>query len=133
MIDANKRAQIGYLEELYQKEKDRADKAEALLAHAQQTRMVPQEVLDAQIKRLRENDFAGMEVMRSFALGIIDDLIDAPQPSGEPVETLSADDAWRDLVEKDDRNSPEDYPEMCLITFEELRDFMQRASLRKDG
>ncbi len=43
-------------------------------------------------------------------------------------ETFTADDAWHELVEKDDRNSPEEYPEMCLITIEELRDFMQRSS-----
>ncbi len=48
--------------------------------------------------------------------------------SAEPVETFTADDAWHDLVEKDDRNSPEEYPEMCLISFEELRDFMRRAA-----
>lgn len=34
MIDANKRAQIAYLQDLCQEEKDRADKAEALLADA---------------------------------------------------------------------------------------------------
>jgi len=31
---------------------------------------------------------------------------------------------WRDLGEKTDRNSPVEYPEMCLITFEEFRDYM---------
>lgn len=46
---------------------------------------------------------------------------------------LSADDAWNELLEKDDRNSPEDYPEMCLITVEELRDFMRRATSRDEG
>jgi hypothetical protein len=28
--------------------------------------------------------------------------------------------AWQDLLDKDDRTSPEEYPEMALITFEEL-------------
>ncbi len=37
-------------------------------------------------------------------------------------------DAWNDLLEKDDRTSPEDTPEMVLITFEELCEFMCRAN-----
>lgn len=32
--------------------------------------------------------------------------------------------AWRDLVEKTDRTSPEDYPDMALITKDELADYM---------
>jgi hypothetical protein len=31
---------------------------------------------------------------------------------------------WRDLCEKDDRTSPADYPEMCLITYEEFRGYL---------
>ncbi len=38
-----------------------------------------------------------------------------------------AQEAWSDLVEKDDRTSPEDYPDMALITEDELREFMERA------
>lgn len=34
--------------------------------------------------------------------------------------TLLADREWQDLCEKDDRTSPADYPEMCLITRNEL-------------
>lgn len=41
--------------------------------------------------------------------------------------TVSAEQAWQELLEKDDRTSPEQYPEMCLITVDELRDFMRRA------
>lgn len=37
-------------------------------------------------------------------------------------------DAWTDLVDKDDRTSPEEYPDMALITAEELREFMERAA-----
>ena len=29
---------------------------------------------------------------------------------------------WRDLLEKDDRTSPEDYPDMALITQEEFNE-----------
>lgn len=36
-------------------------------------------------------------------------------------------DAWSDLVEKDDRTSPEEYPDMALVTVEELREFMDRV------
>lgn len=35
--------------------------------------------------------------------------------------------AWTDLVEKDDRRSPEEYPDMALITQDELREFMERV------
>lgn len=40
---------------------------------------------------------------------------------------LSAAEAWQDLVDKDDRTSPEEYPDMALITREELADYMQAA------
>lgn len=36
-------------------------------------------------------------------------------------------DLWQDLMEKDDRNSPAEYPEMCLITFEEFARYMEAA------
>jgi len=39
--------------------------------------------------------------------------------------------AWIELLEKDDRTSPEDCPEMCLITKEELADFMCRMLSRR--
>lgn len=35
-------------------------------------------------------------------------------------------DAWNELVHKDDRTSPDDYPDMCLISFDELKDYMER-------
>lgn len=42
-------------------------------------------------------------------------------------EAITPEDAWRELLEKDDRTSPEEYPEMALINFEELANFMRRA------
>lgn len=36
-------------------------------------------------------------------------------------------DLWQDLMEKDDRNSPAEYPEMCLITFEEFERYLAAA------
>ena len=42
-------------------------------------------------------------------------------------EGLSVVDAWQDLVDKDDRTSPEQNPDMALITYEELADYMQSA------
>jgi hypothetical protein len=48
----------------------------------------------------------------------------APDVSGE--ELLAR--CWSVLVEKDDRTSPEEYPEMCLITREELGDFLRKAA-----
>lgn len=38
-----------------------------------------------------------------------------PAPSQSDVEA-----AWRDLLEKDDRTSPAEYPDMALITFDEF-------------
>lgn len=44
------------------------------------------------------------------------------------------DQAWTDLVDKDDRTSPEEHQDMALITAEELREFMGRvAALRAAG
>lgn len=55
----------------------------------------------------------------------------ASQPSpAATVETLTPAEAWSELVEKDDRTSPEDYPEMALITEKELRGFMQRGAVK---
>lgn len=34
---------------------------------------------------------------------------------------------WQDLLDKDDRNSPAEYPDMCLITRKELAEFLGRA------
>jgi hypothetical protein len=47
-----------------------------------------------------------------------------PFASDEPCD---ANQAWHELVEKDDRTSPEEYPDMCLITFDELKEFMTRS------
>lgn len=44
------------------------------------------------------------------------------------VEVTEEDRAWQELVEYDDRTSPEEYPEMALITSDELADFMGRAT-----
>jgi hypothetical protein len=41
--------------------------------------------------------------------------------------TQAAAEAWQELVEYDDRTSPEEYPDMALITRDELNAFMQRA------
>ena len=49
------------------------------------------EALEVKIERLRKNHFAGMEVMRSFALEIIEALSAAP---GEPCAVKSLE--WRD-------------------------------------
>ncbi|HCQ53588.1 hypothetical protein [Brevundimonas diminuta] len=49
------------------------------------------------------------------------------QPQASANDQLTADEAWSDLLDKDDRTSPEDQPEMCLITAGELADYMARA------
>lgn len=56
----------------------------------------------------------------------LEEKVEAIRLEGDAVN-LSLD-AWRELCNKDDRTSPEEYPEMCLITFDELKDFMARSS-----
>ncbi|MGR7993899.1 hypothetical protein [Xanthobacter sp. ZOL 2024] len=57
----------------------------------------------------------------------------APQPpaSASADEVMSVDDAWRDLTEKDDRTSPDDRPDMALITREERADYMASSNAGK--
>lgn len=45
------------------------------------------------------------------------------RPSSVPVqvEATTFDEIWQGLLDKDDRNSPEEYPDMVLITQDELR------------
>lgn len=35
---------------------------------------------------------------------------------------------WQNLLDKDDRTSPIEYPDMCLITKQELAEIMTRAA-----
>ena len=35
---------------------------------------------------------------------------------------------WVELCEKDDRTSPEGYPDHCLITYDELADYMRQSA-----
>lgn len=53
------------------------------------------------------------------------------EPASEPsLANVSAlvDQAWRDLLEKDDRTSPSEYPEMVLITHDELAEIIFAAA-----
>lgn len=43
-------------------------------------------------------------------------------------EAVNAEREWQALLEKDDRTSPAEYPEMALITFEELREIIANAA-----
>lgn len=54
-----------------------------------------------------------------------------PSDRGDVTDVVES--AWQDLCERDDRTSPEDYPDMCLITREELAEFMSRARLSQAG
>lgn len=40
------------------------------------------------------------------------------------------DQSWQHLLDKDDRTSPEEYPDMCLITRDELSQFLADASFK---
>jgi hypothetical protein len=44
---------------------------------------------------------------------------------------FTGEEAWDVLVNVDDRTSPEEYPDMCLITRDELIDFMSRTALAR--
>lgn len=48
-------------------------------------------------------------------------------------DRLTGEEAWDVLVNVDDRTSPEEYPDMCLITRDELIGFMARAALNARG
>lgn len=41
-----------------------------------------------------------------------------------PRQLPSVDEVWQQLLDKDDRTSPEEYPDMCLITFDELKSLL---------
>jgi BMFP domain-containing protein YqiC len=56
---------------------------------------------------------------------VLDRTINLRGPQGQHM--LSPQDAWDELVNKTDRTSPEEYPDHCLITFDELQDFMLRS------
>ncbi|RVO30330.1 hypothetical protein [Sinorhizobium meliloti] len=45
------------------------------------------------------------------------------------IETL-LEQSWQALLDKDDRTSPEEYPDMCLITRAELSEFLVDASFK---
>lgn len=57
-------------------------------------------------------------------------------PPAQPVGDVERDDTlpsiikgfWLDLCEKDDRTSPEEYPDMCLITSDELVEMLTYAA-----
>jgi hypothetical protein len=53
--------------------------------------------------------------------------------AGGKGDGFSPDDAWQELVEKDDRTSPSEYPDMALITREELAEFMGSAATQSDA
>jgi hypothetical protein len=47
--------------------------------------------------------------------------------SDTALEAIVAD-CWQDLLDKDDRTSPVEYPEMALITHDELADYINSAA-----
>lgn len=51
------------------------------------------------------------------------------QPVGKP--SAVAGDLWRDLCEKDDRTSPEDYPDMALIKEDEFYYCLEAFAARR--
>lgn len=49
-----------------------------------------------------------------------------------PSREALLDECWSTLVEMTDRTSPEEYPDMCLITRDELGDFLRLAAKPAD-
>lgn len=47
----------------------------------------------------------------------------------EEAESLDPSTAWQQLVEVDDRTSPAEYPDHCLITKDELESFMLKGTI----
>ena len=57
----------------------------------------------------------------------------ASLPQASDDDQLTAAEAWSDLLDKDDRTSPEGRPDMLLITRDELTDYMARAQQARSG
>jgi len=51
----------------------------------------------------------------------------SPDATGKCGELVTVDDLWDELVNYDDRTSPAEYPDMALITKDELADFVDRS------
>lgn len=86
--------------------------------------------LRADVTTLRD----ALELMRegvSLAITVLQQtgcVADAQEPAGRSEaagETVG--DLWAELLDKEDRTSPEEHPEMALISFDEFADFIERA------
>ena len=61
---------------------------------------------------------------------------DTPAASGETgaakmreaAQTALIERLWQSLLDKDDRNSPEEYPDMAMLTFEEFAGYIRAAT-----
>ncbi|HEY1980713.1 MAG TPA: hypothetical protein VGH13_11550 [Xanthobacteraceae bacterium] len=79
-------------------------------------------------KGLRRGQALGNEAAANLIEALYLKSLAALPPSNPPgAEPFTAADAWHDLIEKDDRTSPEEYPDHALITADELADYIQRA------
>lgn len=56
-------------------------------------------------------------------------LLDKAIASFHEEPEVETDKLWQELLDKDDRTSPEEYPTMALITFDELKDFVSRKAI----
>jgi len=71
-------------------------------------------------------------VMRAAAISSSEHRYDASALSGDAFG-LTDDEAWEQLVNFDDRTSPAEYPDMALITREELSHFMRSSAVCELG
>lgn len=96
--------------------------------HSAGWRLVPEvptrEMLEAAIGRSAAEDESMYSAIYRAML--------AAAPAPRAPELIDVAGAWQDLLDKDDRTSPAEYPEMALITREELADCMASASPTPD-
>lgn len=88
----------------------------ALIRHQSEVRRTMQGALDLAVSRGCSH--CADSIRRARAVASLPTIPDQP---------LAVEQAWQVLCEKDDRTSPADQPDMCLITREELADFMATA------
>ncbi|MCZ7451060.1 hypothetical protein O8B93_26175 [Agrobacterium rhizogenes] len=75
-------------------------------------------------------DTVGMMIAR---IEHLESILLKAQADGKNEEHLTPEEAWTILCETPDITSPEEYPDHALITFEQLRSFMERAQAVPEG
>lgn len=85
-----------------------------------------QDAIDKDLKRMERGE-AEAHKWRSVEARKVRHIMSA-QEEDAVIEAVARD-CWRDALEFSDRTSPEEYPDMILINFAEVKDFLARAIL----